>query len=382
MENRKEKKTNILFVLPNFDTGGSEKLVFDIIKHIDKSKFNPVLCVFFSGAYEEEFLKLNIPFYIVHPEGKRRSKIQRVRFLNKIIRDHKIQVVNTHHTSSLLQGLLSYKFFNRSKLIHAEHTRLNFDPNVTLPILFIQKIFMKFVDVALGISQGVCDCFENDLKVKKEKIHKILNGVDIDKFQFGREEEKKLRGEYRNKLGINEHNIVIGMCANFRKQKNHPVLIKACDLLIKQGTMDFKVVLCGTGPEQEDVQAVVKEKKLENRILFLGARLDIPELMNCFDIYCLPSFFEGLPFSILEAMAAGLPVVATDVEGNSEVVKHEETGLLVESDNSDELAEALKRLIQDEDFRKKCADSATRNIQDFSFDNMMKCYENLFDCLI
>jgi len=371
-------KINILFVLPDFDTGGSEKLVFDIIRHIDKSKFSPVLCVFFSGVYEEEFLELGVPFYTVHEKGQRRSKVQVVKFLNKIMHKHSIQIVNTHHTSTLLQGLLSYKLFNRSVVIHTEHTRLDHDPNIPHKIIKIQKIFLKFVNTTLGISQGVCDYFKSELGVPKSKIVKILNGVDIERFQIEENEKIRLIAKYRKEIGINEDDIVVGMCANFRKQKNHPNLINACKILVDEGVINFKVILCGTGPEFENIKKMTCDLGLETQVQFLGPRLDIPELMNMFDIYCLPSFFEGLPFSILEAMAAGKPIVATKVLGNTEVVFHEETGLLVDDDDPKDLAKALQKLINDKALREDLGGKAKNYVQELSFEQMMRNYEALF----
>jgi glycosyltransferase involved in cell wall biosynthesis len=368
-------KINILFFLPNFDTGGSEKLVFDIIRHIDKNKFNPVLCVFFTGSYEAEFIKLNIPFYVIHKEGLR-SKLSTILFLNNIIRTHSIQVVNTHHSSPLIQGFIPFKVLNRVKWIHTEHTRLDRDPNITPSILKIENFLLQFVDLALGISQGVCDYFHNELRVPQNKIVKIINGVDIEKFEKAKNQEQS--AFIRKDLGISDDDIVIGMFANFRKQKNHEMLIKAADILKKEGVSNFKVVLAGTGPELDNIKKLTGDLRLESCVLFLGARHDIPELMNMIDIYCLPSHFEGLPFSVLEAMAAGKPIVATDVEGNNELIKNNKTGLLINDNDSAALSIALKTLIQDTKRGVIYGFNAREKALSLSFNNMMESYERIF----
>src|SRR3989338_4196266 len=212
------KKINILFLLPNFDTGGSEKLVFDMFSSLDKSKFSSVLCVFFTGTYEQDFLKLGVPFYVIHKNGIQ-PKWSVVKFLNGIIRRHHIDVVNTHHTSPLIQGVLPFKIFNKVWWAHTEHTRLNLDPNATPKIQFLAKICLKFVDKFIGISQDVCDYFKNEMNLPSRKIVKILNGVDIKRFQFDAGKQKILRNQYRKDLGINEGEFVIGMFCYFRKQK-------------------------------------------------------------------------------------------------------------------------------------------------------------------
>lgn len=373
-----ENKINILFVLPNFDTGGSEKLVVDLVEHLDKKYFNPIVCVFFSGVYVEKMKELDIPFYVVHDADRIKSKIAIVKFLNTIVCKHKINIVNTHHPSTLLQGLLSFKVFNRTILIHTEHTRLDNHPSITPRILRIQRLFMKFIDAALGVSQNVCDFIHNELGVPERKIIKILNGVDIAKFKFTQEEANKKRREYREKLGIGFEEIVIGIFANFRKQKNHELLLRAVRLLKGRGINNIKVIFAGDGPEREKINKLISEFGLTSYVLSLGMRQDIPELMNMIDIYCLPSLFEGLPFSLIEAMAAGLPCVATNVEGNSEIVRNLQNGMLVGSNNLEELANALQKLSTDKVLREALGRQAIRDVKELSFANMIKKYEELF----
>ena len=104
-------KINILFVLPNFDTGGSEKLVVDIVQKLDRSKFNPVVCVFFSGFYADKMKENDIPFYVIH-ENETKGKWGVAKFLSNIVKTHKIDIVNTHHTSPLIQGVLPFKIMS------------------------------------------------------------------------------------------------------------------------------------------------------------------------------------------------------------------------------------------------------------------------------
>src|SRR3989338_4013374 len=271
------KKINILFLLPNFDTGGSEKLVFDMISSLDKSKFSPVLCVFFTGTYEQDFLKLGVPFYVIHKNGIQ-SKWSVVRFLNGIIRRHHIDVVNTHHTSPLIQGVLPFKVFNKVWWAHTEHTRLNLDPNATPKIKFLARICLKFVNKFIGISQDVCDYFQREAGIPPKKVVKILNGINLGKFKFLDDERRDIRARYRKDLDISDNTIVIGVFANFRKQKNHECLLRAADVLVKKGINNFHIVLAGNGPELDNIKKLAGDWKLETRVTFLGSRMDIPEL--------------------------------------------------------------------------------------------------------
>ncbi len=374
MENNMQK-TNVLFMLPNFDTGGSEKLVVDIVSRLDRSKFSPVVCVFFSGFYENKIRELNIPFYVIHKD-KIRSKLATALFINDIIKKHKVDVVNTHHASPLIQGIIPFKLLNRVKWIHTEHTRLDLDPNITPWILMIEKICLRFVDICLGISDGVCDYFANELKVNKDKIKKIYNGVDVSRFIWDASESNMLKEKYRKDINIDAQKVVIGTFANFREQKNHKCLIEAIHKITETGCNNFHLVLPGSGPEKEKIEQQVCDLKLASKVSFLGPRSDIPELMNMIDIYCLPSFFEGLPFSLIEAAVAGKQVIATDVIGNRDVVKAMGRGQLVPSDDSKMLADVLVAAIHTHGEEKPNTD--WRPDKQYTMDGMMESYAALF----
>ena len=368
-----EQKINILFVLPNFDTGGSEKLVIDIIKNLDKEKFNPVLAVFFTGNYEKEFLKLGYPFYVIHRD-KISSKLSTFFFLKNIVQKHHIHVVNTHHTSPLIQGLLPFKIFSQTALIHTEHSRLADDKRIHAKAIFLEKLFLKKVDVALGISKGVCDFYIHELGVSKNKVRMIRNGIDIQRFDLKGFDAVK----YREKLGFKKEECLIGMFGNFRVEKNQKNLVEAMKFI--KNKENVRLVLCGSGPTEKDIKALIKQLNLSDYVSLLGMRLDIPELMNILDIYCLPSFFEGLPLSLLEAMSAKKPVVATNVTGNNEVIEHQKTGILVQPNSPESLAVALDELIADKNLRLELGEKGYQHcVKEFSFQKMMMAYEELFE---
>lgn len=376
MKKVRKNKINILFVLPNFDTGGSEKLVVDIIERLDRTRFNPVMCVFFTGHYEAKMKDLDVPLYVIHKDDCIRSKWSTARFISQIIRRHHIDVVNTHHSSPLIQGVLPFKIFNKVMWAHTEHTRLDLDPNINPKILAMIKVCLRFVDVCVGISDGVCDYFHNELKVPSGKIKKIYNGVDVKRFCFDAAEARRLRKSYRKQLAIADDDVVIGMFANFRQQKNHQCLIKAVHHLRAHETDGFCVVLAGDGPERKNIESEIERLHVDDRIKLIGMRSDIPELMNMIDIYCLPSHFEGLPFSLIEAAIAGKEVVASEVIGNVDVVKAMGRGQLVEPDDPVGLARVLKSLFKA--IRLSSTDDDWQPDERLTVDGMMQRYETLF----
>ncbi|THB75661.1 MAG: glycosyltransferase [Desulfobulbaceae bacterium] len=369
------KKTNILFVLPNFDTGGSEKLVVDIATKLNRRKFNPLICVFFSGFYETIVSRFSIPLFVIHDQ-KILTKKQVCLKLNRIIKENSVHVVNSHHSSPLIQGVIPFKILNRLCWIHTEHTRLDLDPHITKKILLYEKICLKFVDGCVGISDGVCEFFKHELRVKPQKVFKIYNGVDDEKYLLSDEEKKQIRTSYRQEFGIQENEVVIGLFANFRKQKNHLCLVKAIGRLKDGGITNFRILFAGDGPERKTVEDEAERRGVKENILFLGSRSDIPELLTAIDIYCLPSFFEGLPLSLIEAAIAKKTLVASHVIGNIDVINEINSGTLFESDNDEELSDILLHYIIDGE--KLTSDQCIDIGNNLKMSGMIRKYESLF----
>lgn len=366
-------RINILFMLPNFDTGGSEKLVLDIIRSIDRARFAPVLAVFFTGMYEKEYLKLGLPFYVIHADGIR-SRLSIFSFIRSIMKRHSIQVVNTHHTSPLIQGFLPCRVFSGATLVHTEHSNLSLDEKIHAKALFFERLFLRKADAAVGISKGVCDYFSEELNVPEAKLRLIPNGVDISRFEL----KSFDRSACRSALGIRETDALVGLFANFRPEKNHALLVRALSVLKRAGRGDVKLLLCGNGPTFDQTVELAASLGLEDAVRFLGVRHDIPELMASIDLYCLPSRYEGLPFSALEAMAAGRPIVATDVPGINEVVADGKNGLLARPDDAEALATAIRRVLDEPGLGRRLAAEGSETVKGYSFEAMIAKYETLF----
>jgi glycosyltransferase involved in cell wall biosynthesis len=188
----------------------------------------------------------------------------------------------------------------------------------------------------------------------------------------------------RKKIGLSNNDKVIGIVANFRRVKNHMHLLRAFSELIKDYT-DVKLLLVGQGfefdPEnsEQEIHNFVNENLLHQNVFFLGYRSDIPEILSIMDIFCLTSFKEGLPVSLIEAMAAGLPVVGTDVEGIRDVIIPDRNGFLTQVGDVNGLKNVLQTLFQNASLRHKFGhESKILAAARFSLEKCIKDYENLF----
>lgn len=193
---------------------------------------------------------------------------------------------------------------------------------------------------------------------------------------------QRSRDAVRAELGVGDERLVLTV-ARFTGQKRHATLLKALPALLG-ACPDVRLAWVGTGPLEQELRADAGRRGLADRVLFLGRRGDVPDLMGAADLFCLPSFFEGHPLVVLEAMAAGLPVVATRSLGTTEAVRNGETGLLVPVDNAAVLAAAMARLLNDAALASRLKIAARNAIcEDFSAARMahatLAVYREVFE---
>ncbi|MEE8422927.1 MAG: glycosyltransferase, partial [Thermodesulfobacteriota bacterium] len=204
----------------------------------------------------------------------------------------------------------------------------------------------------------------------------IYNGIDPTLY-----DDQSVSG-FRASLNIPEKTKVIGMVANLIHYKGHKFFIRAC-AKIKSMRADVVFLLIGEGPMRIELEKLTKELGLEEDVVFLGRRSDISPLLSVMDVFVLTSLEEGFSNAILEAMAAGKPVIATDVGGNSEAVIHGKTGLLVPSMDSNSLADAINNMLCEPEMAEKMGEAGReRIVGEFSMNAMVRNMEHLYKDLI
>ncbi len=191
-----------------------------------------------------------------------------------------------------------------------------------------------------------------------------------------------MREEVRKKLGLSPGQIAIGSMGALTPQKGYEYLLKAAPAVIRSHP-SVRFFIGGEGYLKEELLELRDEAGLKDQVEFLGFQKDVPELLSAFDIFILPSLYEGLPVSLVEAMASGLPIVTTDVDGNCEAIGENEAGLAVEPLDPPALARALIKLIEDPGLRERMGQAGRKRARAlFSVRSMVKQYEKLYsDCL-
>lgn len=370
--NNPNVKIKIAFVIWTLvGMGGSERVVYDIARKLDRKRYTILLISFEEGPVRELYEKLGIKVHVISKKNK--YDIGFIYNLRRILKDETINIVNPHHFGPLLYTFMAIQLL-KIKLVYTEHSRWQLEQLAPLKKVLNRIILWKSAAV-IAISKQLQDYYLQILWLKDKKVHLIINGIDITVYP------KRGNSSIRKSLGIGEHEKVIGMVANLRPEKNHKLLISAFTNLFSI-MKDIRLILVGLDCMDGEIQKYAAQSNGSDKILFLGSRNDIPELLNIFDIFCLPSVYEGLPLTILEAMAAGVPVIGADVLGINEVVINNVNGLLFPSNDDKELTETLLLLLKDSSLRDRLSTAGKSFVtQQYSLNEIIKKYDMLFQSI-
>ena len=239
---------------------------------------------------------------------------------------------------------------------------------------FIEKTSAKWKDYIVNNAESdKQQAIKLGIKPRKE-ILTIYNGIDIDKLGFYSKEEA--RKKILNTSYQIQNASLVGTIANFYPAKGLKYLVEAARLLRKK---NIKFIVIGGGQKRKKLEVLIKKHDLENVFFLAGAIPEAYRYLKAFDAFVLPSLKEGFPWTILEAMAAEVPVIATKVGAIPEIIESNKNGLLVEPRNPKQIAEAIAKLLNDENLRKKLAENGRKVvIEKFNLEKMIQQYENLF----
>tara|TARA_B100000242_G_scaffold257336_1_gene201159 strand:- start:617 stop:1720 length:1104 start_codon:yes stop_codon:yes gene_type:complete len=359
----------IFIIIGSLDIGGTEKQLLLKLKTL-KNKFNFTVIVFQKkGLLFNEFRRNGIN--VLDLTNKRKSLFIKplTIFYNlfKVLRVYKPKIVNLYLPHSyLIAGFLAY-FFKNITFIMSRRS-LNFYQKKFVFIRYIEKnILHKKMKFILANSNSIKRQLITDENVAKEKVKVIYNSVKI------RKKIKKVHSKFVRILCI----------ANLIKYKNHELIIKSCKEL--QSIKNFQVDFIGSGNKKYETELInlSRECNVENKINFWGSMKNFEKISALADIGILSSNEEGFSNAILEYMSLKLPVVVTDVGGNSEIVTHGFNGYLVEKGNHLNFAKYLKMLILDKNLRKKLGKRGYETVKEkFEFSKNFKSYECFYNKIL
>lgn len=356
--------------------GGAEQVMLQLLGGLDRARWRPVLlhhtepglARLVAGARA-----LGVESRVVPRLSRRQHMGRGLREFVRILRMERPAVFHAHLPAPLTgkYGLLGAAISRVPAVIATAHL-LDDDP-ADWRERINQRMVTACVDRYLAVSDGVARRMRVRAGVPERKLRVVRNGVALDRFR--RPSDPRLRAAL---TGDRDRPIVLTI-ARLDTQKGHAHLLAAAAEI-----PDALFLLAGEGPERPRLEAQTRALGVTDRVRFLGHRDDVPELLALCDLFVLPSLYEGLPLSVLEAMAAGRPVVATAVGGTDEAVLHGETGLLVAPGAAPALRDAIRALLADPARAARMGEAgASRACREFSADRMIAqvtdVYEELLD---
>jgi len=362
--------------------GGAEIQMFLLAKFLDKKLFTPIVALSSNEPLDklvENFDKEGVK--VVRINAKSKHNPVHYLSLKKIIDEEKIDILhlNLWNPASCRYGFLAGKSA-KIPMIVTEH-----DPfEITGFKNAFKKYGLKNVSKIVTVSNENQKLLKKLFPLHKEKIEVIQNGIDIDWWQsqvlrFTENDREKTKNEVFN---AEKDTLIIISVAELHERKGLKYLIKAMST-IKEKYPNIKLVIVGEGPDRKNLENLIEDLKLENHIILLGRRKEIPKLLKSSNIFVLPSRREAFGLVNLEAMITPLPVIASKVGGIPEIIKDGETGILVEPENEKELAQALEALISDPKLREKMAEKGFLRVKEnFSAQKMAEKYEKLYAKLL
>jgi glycosyltransferase involved in cell wall biosynthesis len=366
---KSERKINLLITVAGLNIGGAEVVIKHLVQNIDRSRFNvSICCVKVCGVIGGELSRDGIDIVTLSNSGEYEVDYFTWVKLMRVIREKRIDVIHTHSADALADAATCKLFMPRLKLIHTFHFG-NY-PHLRWQNLLIEQVFSRLANRLIAVGEVQRRQIKNVFHFREERIGKVWNGVTLNSIQGD--------GSFRAQVGA-ENSILIGTIATLIEQKGlRDLLTVARDIRDKIHNVRFVIV--GEGHLRPELESMRRELGLEDTVVFTGWVMNAAQVaLPAFDVFFQPSLWEAMSIVILEAMAAGKPIVATRVGENAHVLEDEVDGLLVEPKDVKGMAAALGRLIDDAELRCRLGKASARKVtQQFTVERMTRSYEEIY----
>ncbi len=362
-------KPRMAQIIHGMGIGGMERVTVDLCRNLRDRYDIAVYCTHMLGPLTRELDALGIP--AVHDPVRRRSDhwFRPVKIW-QFVRRFKPAVVHTQHAAAFLDSALAVRLARVPVLVHTDHSK--WYPEKKRHMV-AERWLSRLCDAFCAVSEHT----KNDLakweKIPSSKITVVYNGFDFENLPGPAE-----RAELRAFLNVPDGAPLIGSVARLQWQKGHDLLLDAMKLVLETRP-DAHCVIVGGGAKEEELRQQVARLGLGHRVTLTGWRNDAVRFLAAIDVFVMSSNFEGMPVSLLEAMAVGLPVVSTSVGGVPEVVADGRTGILVDGREPRTYADALLRMIEDP-ARMQAFGAAGRQLyrDRFRVNGMVEAYDKIY----
>jgi len=363
---------SVLYLITELDVGGAQTALLRLLAGLDRDHFSPTVACLYNGdaTVARQIRALGIP--VTDLGMTARWRWDAFWRLYRLLRRERPTILHTWMFHANVPGRVLGRLAGVPIIISSERTmgqerRWRY---------WLNRITDPLTDRVVCVSQRVADFAARTIGISRAKLVVIPNGIPLENFEPGD------RSRARTDLGISPTACVVGTVGRLQPVKGTSYLLEAFAHLAP-GYAEAILLLVGDGPQRTQLEEMAQRLGVSERVHFLGNRSDVCRLLQAMDVFVLASIWEGMPNAALEAMAVGLPVVATAVGGTPEAVADGETGLLVPSRDPDALAQAIARLLRDPELWRKMGQAGRRRVeQHFSVEQMVRRTESLYEELL
>jgi glycosyltransferase involved in cell wall biosynthesis len=361
---RPNDKLVVMQLILNLEIGGAQEVVRTLVKYLASERCTPIVCTFQDGPLRQEIEQLGIPVEIL---AQRKHSVVALplflldmlrlwRSLSALVRRYKVDIIQTHLLTSLDYLVLALRYTTPLRAVywtfHSFQFELHRDQLTRRRWLYgpkraahrlLYRWAARLVDGYIAISEQVGQALVDVIGPIGHRIEVIPNGVDVGRYGGATGDPRRA---VRAELGLDPDTRLIAQVGTLKEVKGHRFMIEAMSVLASRYP-DLHLLLVGDGELRDPLQAQVAEAALGARVHFLGSRGDVADLLAASDLFVLPSLWEGLSMALLEAMATGLPIVASQVSGTVQAIKPGEHGLLIPPGDTQAIVDGISQVLSD-----------------------------------
>jgi glycosyltransferase involved in cell wall biosynthesis len=367
-----QSKIRVLECIRQGQVGGGESHLLSLSSNLNKDVFEPIVLSFTDGPMIDMLKKKGIQTHIIFTEKPFNIFIWRK--VKKLIKEKEIDIVHAHGTRANSNVFWAAKSLHIPLIytIHGWSFHDDQKPFVKKFRILSEKFLTSRTDMNISVSESNRQSGQKYIKSFTSSV--VNNGIDQEKFN-----PAKNFTDIRKELSIENNATLLLFIARFTAHKQPLTLIRAFAIVLKKMPA-LKLLMVGDGDEKKTALILAKELSIEDSIIFLPFREDVPAILNAADIFILPSLWEGLPIGLLEAMSMGKAVIASNVDGTCEIIKHQNNGYLIDVNNlQHELAGAIILLAGDTARCQKYGANAIETVKNhFNAASMTRQIENIY----
>jgi glycosyltransferase involved in cell wall biosynthesis len=362
----------LLHLIDHLGSGGAQEALLSLAKYLDRRRFQvEVATLHGQGHYGEICRQLAVPLHVLSPHKYLPLYLPK---LLHLLKTGKFDLIHCHLTASNLIGKPLAAILGVPLIFNYDQNDMYRTQQKTR--LLLDRLANLLTDHIVAVSASTRDFLIRREGVPAEKITLIYNGVDLARFQPA--SDASTRVTWRRKWGLPENTPVVAGVGRLRRQKNFPLFLRVAREVLQE-VPQAGFVIAGEGPERQDLEILARDLGIASQVHFLGYVRDTRELYEAVDLLLMTSHAEGTPLTVLEAMAMGVPVVATRVDGMAEVLDDGVDAYLVPPGDLSAFARSSCRLLQDKALARRFIQAGREKVRNhYSAVSMTQQLENIY----